>query len=268
MQTPNGIQPAEGPEDILRRRGTPQPTASLETQPIAVPRSTSSRIPNTPLAASIISFSLGSLFLLGVLIFLNEDLRYGVLTSQLGFFIAAWAAFHWGEFAVTAGWNREKCSVDSFLLENGAHYHLAHSFAVLEYTLTVWVKPSLKSYSHVSTAGIALVLLGQMLRSTAMIQAATSFSHTIAQHKLDNHILVKHGIYSWCRHPSYAGFFYWALGTQLVLQNPLSFVVYLAVLWRFFSQRIEFEERGLVRFFGQEYIDYRSSVGTKIPFIS
>jgi protein-S-isoprenylcysteine O-methyltransferase len=33
-------------------------------------------------------------------------------TPQLGFFIAAWSGFHWGEFAVTAGWNLEKCSVD------------------------------------------------------------------------------------------------------------------------------------------------------------
>lgn len=42
----------------------------------------------------------------------------------------------------------------------------------------------------------------------------------------------------WFRHPSYAGFFYWALGTQLVLQNPISFLGFLIVLWRFFSQRI------------------------------
>ena len=42
----------------------------------------------------------------------------------------------------------------------------------------------------------------------------------------------------WFRHPSYAGFFYWALGTQLVLQNPVSFTLYLIILWRFFSRRI------------------------------
>lgn len=44
---------------------------------------------------------------------------------------------------------------------------------------------------------------------------------------------------SWFRHPSYAGFFYWALGTQLVLQNPISFVLYLVILWRFFYRRIQ-----------------------------
>ncbi len=43
---------------------------------------------------------------------------------------------------------------------------------------------------------------------------------------------------SWVRHPSYAGFFYWALGTQLLLQNPLSLLFFCVVLWRFFYYRI------------------------------
>jgi hypothetical protein len=31
---------------------------------------------------------------------------------QLSFFFATWSAFHWGEFAMTAGWNRARASVD------------------------------------------------------------------------------------------------------------------------------------------------------------
>ena len=112
MSSTDGVPANEGPEDVLRRRGTSQQKSSLETQPTAVVRSVSSKIPNTPLAASLISFLLGAFFLLGVLIFSNKSLQTGVVTWQLGFFAATWAAFHWGEFAVTAGWNREKCSVD------------------------------------------------------------------------------------------------------------------------------------------------------------
>lgn len=41
----------------------------------------------------------------------------------------------------------------------------------------------------------------------------------------------------WFRHPSYAGFFYWALGTQMMLQNPVSFIGFAILLWRFFYQR-------------------------------
>jgi len=31
---------------------------------------------------------------------------------QLSFFFMAWSAFHWGEFATTAGWNRARATVD------------------------------------------------------------------------------------------------------------------------------------------------------------
>jgi len=75
------------------------------------------------------------------------------------------------------------------------------------------------------------------------------------------------GVYRWFRHPSYAGFFYWALGTQLVLQNPLTFVLFAILLWRFFYYRTRAEEKALVKFFGDDYINYRRRVGTKIPFV-
>ncbi|KAJ7068379.1 Isoprenylcysteine carboxyl methyltransferase family-domain-containing protein [Mycena amicta] len=235
------------------------------------------RIPNTPLAASVVSFLLGSTFALGTLAFVGG----GVLTTnpaftnapwwltgQLGFFIAAWSAFHWGEYAVTAGWNLEKCSIDSFLLENGVLYHVAHGTALTEYILSLWLRPSWKTHPNFTLVGLVLVVFGQTLRSTAMIHASTNFSHAVAFKKRDSHVLVTDGIYSWLRHPSYTGFFYWALGTQLVLQNRLSFVLYTILLWRFFFYRIRAEERALVAFFGDAYVQYRGRVGTLIPLIS
>lgn len=102
-----------------------------------------------------------------------------------------------------------------------------------------------------------MVVLGaQILRSMAMIHASTNFSHMIAYRHRDGHVLVTHGIYrsalspaipaaahslssSWSRHPSYAGFFYWSIGTQIALQNPISFILYFLITLRFFSQRIK-----------------------------
>ncbi|KAK0490876.1 Isoprenylcysteine carboxyl methyltransferase family-domain-containing protein [Armillaria novae-zelandiae] len=241
--------PADRITSTLRQRQAAVPDHPLNTIPNDI--KPNGRIPNTPLAASTISFLLGSLFSLGVLTFAA----------------AAWSAFHWGEFAVTAGWNLEKCSVDSFLLDNGSMYHIAHGTALVEYFITLYFKPSWKSYPYVTTVGIVLILVGQVLRSTAMIHATTNFSHMIAFKKQDSHVLVTDGVYAWFRHPSYAGFFYWALGTQLVLQNRISFVGFVVVLWRFFYFRTRAEERALVRFFGDEYVEYRRSVGTNIPFI-
>lgn len=72
---------------------------------------------------------------------------------------------------------------------------------------------------------------------------------------------------SYTRHPSYLGFFTWALGTQIGLSNPLSTIIFAVVLWRFFSRRIRGEEIYLVAFFGREYEEYRKRVGVYIPFV-
>jgi protein-S-isoprenylcysteine O-methyltransferase Ste14 len=56
----------------------------------------------------------------------------------------------------------------------------------------------------------------------------------------------------WFRHPSYAGFYYWALGTQLILQNPLTFVLFTILLWRFFYYRT----RGWSSFFIEDLVSW------------
>lgn len=162
---------AEDRIDSAIQKRTAQP---LETIPDAhfAPHS---KIPNTPLATSTLSFLLGSVFSLGAATFLAGGFQsLWWTTYQLGFFIAAWSAFHWGEFAVTAGWNRHKCSVDckpltpllsfsfsyptlsAFLLENGMTYHAANASAVTEYLITLYFKPEWKAYPYVSVAGTFL----------------------------------------------------------------------------------------------------------------
>jgi len=226
------------------------------------------KLANTPLVVSIISFLLGGVCLLGCSLFVTGGYSgFWWSTWQLGFFVQTWAFFHWAEFAVTAGWNRARCNVDSFLLDNGMLYHVANGTALAEYILTLYFVPQWKSFSYVSLAGVIIVLSGQALRSSAMIHASSNFSHSIAWHKLESHRLVTTGVYGWCRHPSYAGFFYWAVGTQIVLQNPISFLLYIILCWQFFNKRIRVEEQALVRFFGDDYRQYRTKVGTKIPFI-
>jgi hypothetical protein len=90
----------------------------LETIPNPTNVQPHGNIPNTPLAVSTISFILGFIFALGFSIFLSRDLNdIWFATYQLGFFVASWSAFHWGEFAVTAGWNRQKVSVDCMYLQ-------------------------------------------------------------------------------------------------------------------------------------------------------
>ena len=59
------------------------------------------------------------------------------------------------------------------------------------------------------------------------------------------------------RHPSYAGWFLWSLGSQLILVNPICLLAYAYVSFSFFSERIYCEEFMLLKFFGKEYREYQ-----------
>lgn len=100
-----------------------------------------------------------------------------------------------------------------------------------------------------------------------MIHASSNFSHIVADKKRNDHRLVTTGVYAYTRHPSYVGFFYWAIGTQVVLGNKLALIGFVAALWTFFSKRVKAEEVYLEEFFGNEYREYKSRVGSGLPFI-
>ncbi|KAI0202233.1 isoprenylcysteine carboxyl methyltransferase [Astrocystis sublimbata] len=192
---------------------------------------------------------------------------------RVPFFIGALSTFHFLEFWTTAKYNTSVASIDSFLLTaNWPAYAIAHTAASLECLFSKLLFPNrawapLYSGHILLLLGFVLVLVGQAVRSLAMVQAGPSFNHQIQRKKKEDHELVTIGLYSFLRHPAYFGFFYWGVGTQLVLGNPVCFVAYVFVLWRFFASRIRSEEVDLVRFFQDEYVDYRKRVGTGMPFI-
>lgn len=162
------------------------------------------------------------------------------LIAPMQTYVVAWSCFHVLEFVVTAYWNATHLLSDSFLLQNGFEYVAAHAFGVLEYVLECWLVPQTwwKRLWYVQALGLALVIAGQLLRSFAMIHASTNFSHALAQTKREDHVLITSGVYALARHPSYAGFFWWALGTQIVLGNPVSVFLFTVLLTRFFANRI------------------------------
>ncbi|KAG6186390.1 hypothetical protein E4U36_000692 [Claviceps purpurea] len=192
---------------------------------------------------------------------------------RISFFISALSLFHFLEFWTTAARNTPQATLSAFLLTaNWPAYPIAHALGCLEclitHTLFVnrhWAPSSIASITCL--LGLAMVAVGQAVRSLAMLHAGTSFNHTVQTRKADSHILVTTGVYGLLRHPSYFGFFYWGLGTQLVLGNTFCLVGFAFVLWRFFRSRVWVEELKLVEFFGDEYVRYRGRVGTMIPFV-
>nr|CAO98869.1 farnesyl cysteine-carboxyl methyltransferase [Nakaseomyces delphensis] len=216
---------------------------------------------------SITSFGLG--ILLGIFI---GVLHYNKF-KNFNLYIIALSLFHFLEFYVTAKVNPGKVHSESFLLNNGVGYLAAHLFAIAECILETLCFPNSKSFNYsalnqiISVVGFLLVVLGQSIRSLAMYQAGNSFSHILKTEKLKNHTLVTDGLYKYFRHPSYFGFFWWAVGTQMLLLNPISFIIFVIVLWTFFNKRIAIEERYLVKFFDEQYLNYRKVVHVWIPFI-
>lgn len=232
--------------------------------------------PNQPMSLSGISlraFVLGTVFSSA----LSATLLALLLTSsplwRIPFFISALSLFHFLEFWTTAARNTPEATVSAFLLSaNWPAYPIAHTMACLECLVTNtlfadrrWAPPHTAALPL--ALGLLMVAAGQVVRSMAMMHAGTSFNHTVQTRKADSHTLVTTGVYGLCRHPGYFGFFYWGLGTQMVLGNAFCFVGYAYVLWRFFSGRVRVEEGKLVEFFGGEYLRYRARVGTMMPFV-
>lgn len=156
-------------------------------------------------------------------------------------FLGTLSVFHFLEFYTTAAYNTPDAKISSFLLTNGAHYRIAHTVAFVETIVTSYFFPSWQANIHlpgVILVGIILVLVGQVVRSTAMAQAGTNFNHQVQSKKNDGHELVTRGLYAYFRHPSYFGFFWWGIGTQLMIGNTVCTLGYACVLWYFFKKRI------------------------------
>ncbi|KAI9632565.1 protein-S-isoprenylcysteine O-methyltransferase [Dioszegia hungarica] len=251
----------------------PVPSSILPSTPLNQPNGS---LPNTPLAISFISAVLATLVVVPLTYVVQPYLvslgsaGWGWARPQLGAYLASVGVFHLLEFWVTAGWNPAKLSVDSFLINNGAGYHAAHVAGLVEYFLSSYFFPG--KYTGILSSPLylvpvfAILILAQTFRSLAMIHANHSFSHVVKAVKHDDHVLITNGVYAWVRHPSYVGFFWWAIATQLLLGNIASTLAFVYVLGRFFYYRIINEERHLVRFFGKDYVEYRKRVGTGLPF--
>lgn len=93
-----------------------------------------------------------------------------------------------------------------------------------------------------------------------------SFLQVQFEHSVD-HKLITQGVYGICRHPSYVAWFYWSFGTQVILANPICFILYIIASWIFFKERIYLEEIALINFFGEDYIRYQKKVPCGLPFI-
>ena len=261
---PHDDQPHDrvNPIGQISRGGIGHSTSFAALTPSSVTAYEKQYYPSQPISLSGIA---SRAFMLGIGLAFSATLAVhlalqGSLFWRPLFFAATLSSFHFLEFWTTARYNTRAAQVSSFLLnQNGSAYTIAHAAAMAESLLSCFLSTYFPFPNRFSTfffpswtasplptwltpltpaAGLALVVVGQAVRSLAMAQAAESFNHIVQARKASSHRLVTSGIYAVFRHPSYWGFFWWGLGTQLVLGNIVCFVGYAAVLWIFFKRRI------------------------------
>jgi len=205
----------------------------------------------------------------GLGIALGFGLGLALFTSywSLGAYLTFLAFFHLSEYLHVAIYNPQSLSADSFLLNHSPEYSIAIASSIVEYFVESLVFPGIKELGFISVIGILGAFAGQIVRSLALFTARHNFTHDIAEKKRDEHVLVTTGIYSRVRHPGYLGWFWWSVATQVVLMNPICTLGFAYAAWKFFKERIEYEEETLVKHFAEKYEDYKKRVPTLIPGI-
>lgn len=185
-------------------------------------------------------------------------------------YIMSFCFFHLAEFFITAIYNPTQATADSFLINHSMTYTAAAISSWIEF----WLRFVLLRYiswihlpSWVSFVGFFVLVAAQVIRSMAMATAGESFNHLIQTSKKENHVLVTHGIYGIFRHPSYVGFFYWSIATQLLLGNIIHTILYTGAAWTFFQRRIHYEEESLCQFFPAAYPEYAARTYIGIPLL-
>lgn len=118
-----------------------------------------------------------------------------------------------------------------------------------------------------ATVGIIMVMVGEGIRKTGMVTCASGFTHKIQFQRRAGHTLTTDGIYQYMRHPGYAGWVIWCVGTQITLRNIVSPIIFLIVSWKFMKERIAVEDALLRSFFGEEWVKWWQKVHSGIPGI-
>uniref|UniRef100_H2ZAC1 Protein-S-isoprenylcysteine O-methyltransferase n=1 Tax=Ciona savignyi TaxID=51511 RepID=H2ZAC1_CIOSA len=210
------------------------------------------------------SYLLTSVFLLGVSIINFTSSIY----LSFGLYLCILSMFHMGEYLTTALFNPSTISLSSFILNHSVEFNIAMILSFVEHGTLLYFFPGIKTTVWVIWTGFVLCISGDVFRKIAMYTAGTNFTHLVQYQKNDSHELVMNGLYSLVRHPAYSGWFCWSISTQLLLINPICLVGYTIATWKFFQERIYFEEITLLNFFGQQYLDYKKTVPSGIPFVS
>jgi len=105
---------------------------------------------------------------------------------DFGLYLISMSVFHLWEYMYVCIYHPTDLSAESFMVTHSKSFHIALAACVTEYFFEWIFFPSLKGHTFIYVIGFIAVVLGQGLRTVAMITAAQNFSHIIAEKK-DRH---------------------------------------------------------------------------------
>jgi protein-S-isoprenylcysteine O-methyltransferase Ste14 len=113
--------------------------------------------------------------------------------------------------------------------------------------------------------GLAVMVLGLVIRWTAILSLGRSFSVNVAIHATQT--VKKTGLFRFVRHPSYTGMMITFVGLGLSTRNWIAFAILLLPVTAALLYRIHVEEAALLDAFGSDYAIYSLATSRLIPGI-
>ena len=188
------------------------------------------------------------------------------------YLLAVVAVFHMAEFVVASEYRPHDANPRSFMIFHSSAFLIANTAAWFEFLVCGWLL-QLGYHPEPTTWSVTLFLLVTLgfysVRVLAMVQCGSNFALQVEYSKRTSHELVTHGVYRHLRHPSYFGWFWYAVASQCIAHNPVCLVLFASAAWYFFKERVRDEEDILAHpsFFGEKYDEYRKTTIVGIPFI-
>ncbi|CAH1969068.1 unnamed protein product [Acanthoscelides obtectus] len=97
-----------------------------------------------------------------------------------GSYMCIMAFFHFSEFLFIALIQPKQVSTDSFVINHSPQYVIAAITSWLEFFLECYFFPGMKQVYWLSSVGICICVLGELLRKASMLTARSNFHHLVS----------------------------------------------------------------------------------------
>lgn len=125
--------------------------------------------------------------------------------------------------------------------------------------------PADESNYTITIIGLCMIVLGIIIRVWAILTLGKYFTATVVVQQKQT--LITSGPYKIVRHPSYLGAFLSIVGCAVFLNAYISIAVAAILMCSCYVVRIKAEEKALVHYFGNEYVEFSQKTKRLFPFI-